>query len=242
MSRITPEAVVGEPEVLEDVTEYPAWLALKQAADEIRAFQVQDGSVPEKKHHARAAKLVETIVDSIAALAPLFPHDAAYLAARRARLRALGRRGLRRARLPRLARGVPAAASTASTASVTSWCSRCTRRTAAATGYVEALLVEVDLARVHRRARGGRLLEQAVRVAPPHRLHARATTRTRPCCSPRRSRCARSRPSRGARSSRTARRRATAASCARHPRSPSSTCPTTRSGCSTTRSSPSRPS
>ncbi|WP_242497844.1 DUF6421 family protein [Microbacterium protaetiae] len=57
----------------------PAWLSLKQAATELQGLQQQDGSVPDEK--ARAGELVETITASIAELAPLFPHDAAYLAA-----------------------------------------------------------------------------------------------------------------------------------------------------------------
>ncbi|WP_417563827.1 DUF6421 family protein [Microbacterium sp.] len=78
----TQKTVVGEPEVLEDVREVEhsaAWVALKDAATALQAIQVKDGSVPDEK--ARAADLVETITASIAALAPLFPHDEAYLAA-----------------------------------------------------------------------------------------------------------------------------------------------------------------
>ncbi|MFT4214670.1 MAG: DUF6421 family protein [Microbacterium sp.] len=59
----------------------PAWLALKDAATALQDLQAQDGSVPEAADHPRARALVETIVESIRALAPLFPHDADYLAA-----------------------------------------------------------------------------------------------------------------------------------------------------------------
>ncbi|MFK4789051.1 DUF6421 family protein [Microbacterium sp. ZW T5_56] len=80
------KAVVGEPEVVEDgravgVEDSPQWLALKGAATELQTLQVKDGSVPESSDHARATELVQTIVSSVEALAPLFPHDAEYLTA-----------------------------------------------------------------------------------------------------------------------------------------------------------------
>jgi hypothetical protein len=84
-SQFTTDAIVGEPEVLEDrvanVENDPAWLALKAAAIELQGVQVKDGSIPEPDHHADAARHVDTIVASIARLAPLFPHDADYLTA-----------------------------------------------------------------------------------------------------------------------------------------------------------------
>jgi len=80
------KAVVGEPEVVEDgraigVEESPQWLALKGAATELQTLQVKDGSVPEPADHTRATELVQTIISSVDALAPLFPHDAEYLTA-----------------------------------------------------------------------------------------------------------------------------------------------------------------
>ncbi|MDQ0769616.1 hypothetical protein QF031_002365 [Pseudarthrobacter defluvii] len=57
------------------------WLRLKAAATALQALQVQDGSVPERAHHAAAAGHVDTIVTAIRALSPAFPHDAAYLQA-----------------------------------------------------------------------------------------------------------------------------------------------------------------
>ena len=91
MSNTTIDAVVGEPEVLEDevtaaqialaagVETDPAWLALKQAATALQSLQVKDGSVPDEQARPEASALVDTIVESIAALAPRFPHEAAYL-------------------------------------------------------------------------------------------------------------------------------------------------------------------
>jgi hypothetical protein len=61
----------------------PAWLALKQAATELQADQAKDGSIPDESRHADARTRIATIIESIADLAPLFPHDAAYLAALR---------------------------------------------------------------------------------------------------------------------------------------------------------------
>ncbi|NNG37805.1 hypothetical protein HJ588_00755 [Flexivirga sp. ID2601S] len=55
------------------------WASLKAAVEELRLLQVKDGSIPDEQSHARAAELVQTIVGEIAALAPRFPHDAAYL-------------------------------------------------------------------------------------------------------------------------------------------------------------------
>ncbi|MEN0084152.1 MAG: DUF6421 family protein, partial [Leifsonia sp.] len=83
----TADAIVGEPEVVEDgrpvreVANDPAWLRLKDAAVALQALQVKDGSVEQESDRPAAAEHVRTIVDSIAALAPAFPHDASYLAA-----------------------------------------------------------------------------------------------------------------------------------------------------------------
>ena len=119
--------------------------------------------------------------------------------------------------------------STGSTASVTSSSSRCTRRTGRANRLGRGGAGRGDLAGVHRRAR-----DASTRTSCSCRSASStsrpATTPTRRCCSPRPSRCARSRRSPGARSSRTARPPASAAWCARQPRSPSSTCPTTPRG------------
>jgi len=93
MSTTAADAIIGEPEVLEDaisaadlalatgVETDRAWLALKSAATELQPMQVKDGSVAEATDHERAGELVDTIVASIEALAPRFPHEAEYLAA-----------------------------------------------------------------------------------------------------------------------------------------------------------------
>ncbi|RDV45041.1 hypothetical protein DOE76_09940 [Leifsonia sp. ku-ls] len=87
VQQFTADAIVGEPEVVEDgrpvreVANDPAWLRLKDAAVALQALQVKDGSVEQESDRPAAAEHVRTIVDSIAALAPAFPHDASYLAA-----------------------------------------------------------------------------------------------------------------------------------------------------------------
>ena len=57
------------------------WTRLKAAATAIQALQVKDGSIPDPANHAEASLHVGNIVDAVRALAPSFPHDAAYLAA-----------------------------------------------------------------------------------------------------------------------------------------------------------------
>jgi hypothetical protein len=82
MSQFVQSTVVGEPEVVEDRVETSrAWLHLKAAATALQPLQAQDGSLadPDRLEDARAE--IERLVDAIRALAPAFPHDAAYLEA-----------------------------------------------------------------------------------------------------------------------------------------------------------------
>ncbi|WP_084106140.1 DUF6421 family protein [Demequina sp. NBRC 110056] len=58
-----------------------AWLRLKAAATALQPLQVKNGSIPDTAHHPAAREHVDAIVAAIRELAPLFPHDAAYLAA-----------------------------------------------------------------------------------------------------------------------------------------------------------------
>ncbi|HEY8911717.1 DUF6421 family protein [Lacisediminihabitans sp.] len=79
MSHVTTQnAIVGEPEVVEDLVSAPAWLSLKAAVEEFRTFQVKDGSLPNEADHARARELVATITHDIRSLSGTFPHDADY--------------------------------------------------------------------------------------------------------------------------------------------------------------------
>ncbi|MBO0981632.1 DUF6421 family protein [Microbacterium sp. SD291] len=76
------QAIIGEPEVVEDaatVETSAAWAQLKDAAIAIRELQVKDGSIPDAAHHDKARELVAAITAGIRALAPAFPHDAEYL-------------------------------------------------------------------------------------------------------------------------------------------------------------------
>lgn len=105
MSNTTLDPIVGEPEVLEDVTPEqialadgveldPAWLRLKESATKLQSLQVKDGSVPVEGDKAEASALVDAIVESVAALAPRFPHEAAYLTALQADFRKWQSEGL----------------------------------------------------------------------------------------------------------------------------------------------------
>jgi hypothetical protein len=60
---------------------HPAWLRLKAAATALRPLQARDGSVPDQTDHPAAAEQAGTIVAAVEELAPLLPHDAAYLTA-----------------------------------------------------------------------------------------------------------------------------------------------------------------
>ncbi|WP_062461244.1 DUF6421 family protein [Demequina soli] len=78
------QAIIGEPEVVEDVRTVETsgtWARLKEAATALQPLQARDGSIPDAARHGAARGHVETMIDAIRALAPLFPHDAAYLAA-----------------------------------------------------------------------------------------------------------------------------------------------------------------
>jgi hypothetical protein len=75
-------SIIGEPEVVEDASiaeTSAAWLDLKAAATALQSLQAQDGSVEKKADHTPAAALIARITAGIHALAPAFPHDAAYL-------------------------------------------------------------------------------------------------------------------------------------------------------------------
>ncbi|SDT20047.1 hypothetical protein SAMN04489743_1988 [Pseudarthrobacter equi] len=55
------------------------WIRLRTAASALQGLQAADGSVPDAARHSTAALHVDSIVDAVRALAPAFPHDAAYL-------------------------------------------------------------------------------------------------------------------------------------------------------------------
>ncbi|MET1043698.1 MAG: DUF6421 family protein [Microbacteriaceae bacterium] len=75
-------AIIGEPEVVEDITAtHPAWLELKAAAAALRLHQIHDGSIPDETKHGDARDAVERIRTQLPTLAAALPHDAEYLTA-----------------------------------------------------------------------------------------------------------------------------------------------------------------
>ena len=79
-----PTSIIGEPEVVEDASraeQSAAWAQLKQAAEALRLVQDHDGAIPDPADHAEARDHVARLLAGIRALAPAFPHDAAYLTA-----------------------------------------------------------------------------------------------------------------------------------------------------------------
>lgn len=71
---------------------HPAWTRLKAAVARVAVAQASDGTVPEPTPEIHAA--VETAAGAVEDLAPLLPHDAAYLAAVAADLRRWASTGL----------------------------------------------------------------------------------------------------------------------------------------------------
>jgi hypothetical protein len=81
-SKITPSnAIVGEPEVVENLATHPAWLSLKAAVSDIRAAQMQDGSLSDVADRPKARESVARITAALLRLGEKLPHDAEYLAA-----------------------------------------------------------------------------------------------------------------------------------------------------------------
>ncbi len=83
MSR-THDAVIGEPEVLEDTAtrvdaDLPEWIELKAAASALRELQSHDGSIEDAAEHTTARELVDRIRAVLPVFARLLPHDADYL-------------------------------------------------------------------------------------------------------------------------------------------------------------------
>jgi hypothetical protein len=75
-SRAAHELLDGRP--VAEVEHTPAWAQLKNATIALQEVQASDGSITDP---TAAAPLLDDIVEAIEALAPLFPHDAAYLEA-----------------------------------------------------------------------------------------------------------------------------------------------------------------
>ena len=70
------------------LTSNPAWADLAEAVEALRGMQSKDGAIDTATHDAAQARLLVSRIDeSVAALAPLVPHDEAYLAQARLDLR-----------------------------------------------------------------------------------------------------------------------------------------------------------
>ncbi|HLK42123.1 MAG TPA: DUF6421 family protein [Thermoleophilia bacterium] len=70
---------VLHPPMRSAAAEHPAWRRLAAAVEEIRPLQSKDGSIDAAAHDlADARSALGTVLDALAELAPLFPHDAAY--------------------------------------------------------------------------------------------------------------------------------------------------------------------
>ncbi|MCJ1706299.1 DUF6421 family protein [Microbacterium sp. VKM Ac-2923] len=76
---------------VDTVERTPAWARLRSAATALQALQAKDGSIDDTD---AAEPLIDDVIGSIDALAPLFPHDAAYLTAAVADFRRWRDRGL----------------------------------------------------------------------------------------------------------------------------------------------------
>ncbi len=72
--------VTALPSAVSDTASLPEWQRLKTAVEELRLMQSSDGAIASPEHdRVRAGELVKIMVGEIEALAPRFPHDAAYL-------------------------------------------------------------------------------------------------------------------------------------------------------------------
>jgi hypothetical protein len=77
----TPQTIVGEPEVVEDIASSELWLALKSSVAAIRPLQAHDGSIADEEAHHAARQHVADIATRLVSFATVFPHDRDYLLA-----------------------------------------------------------------------------------------------------------------------------------------------------------------
>jgi hypothetical protein len=63
------------------LTQHPAWLKVKQSATALASLQSPNGAIDDAAYHADAREHLAELTAGISELAPLFPHDAAYLEA-----------------------------------------------------------------------------------------------------------------------------------------------------------------
>ncbi len=63
------------------LTQHPAWLKVKQSATALASIQSPNGAIEDAAYHSDARVHVAELAAGVTELAPLFPHDAAYLEA-----------------------------------------------------------------------------------------------------------------------------------------------------------------
>ncbi|KJL36731.1 hypothetical protein RR49_01482 [Microbacterium ginsengisoli] len=78
VTAITPDIAI-DPALAHGVERDPAWLALKDAATALQQLQGADGAVAAASDLETARAHVREVIAAVHALAPRFPHDAAYL-------------------------------------------------------------------------------------------------------------------------------------------------------------------
>ncbi|MFI9276120.1 DUF6421 family protein [Kitasatospora sp. NPDC052896] len=96
MQNLSPRLAAAADLPSDSPADHPAWLRLKQAVEALRPLQSKDGSIDLAAIDRQTVDpLLDTVLASIAELAPLFPHDAAYLDAVQADLRKWAETGYR---------------------------------------------------------------------------------------------------------------------------------------------------
>lgn len=82
MQNLSPRVAVAADAPAQSLAAHPAWLRLKDAVETLRPLQSKDGSIDLAAVQRHTVDpLVGTVRTAVAELAPLFPHDAVYLAA-----------------------------------------------------------------------------------------------------------------------------------------------------------------
>jgi len=83
MKNLSSTAPAATRTAASSVAGHPAWARLKAAVEQLRPLQSKDGSIdlatPGAPARAAVDALLETVVAAVGELAPLLPHDAAYL-------------------------------------------------------------------------------------------------------------------------------------------------------------------
>ena len=185
-------ATLPKPLSNSELVSSEAWTTLKLAATELQTLQVKDGSVPEAADHARAAELRRDDRRGDPRRSRPSSRTTPSTSRRSSATSSAGPAGFGVPDFLDSLDGVPAAAAPRRRHCATSSCSRCTRRTARATGTSRRCSSRSSGRSSSRSSRPATTAtSSSCRCASS--TSPRATTPTRRCCSPRPSRCARSR-------------------------------------------------